>query len=203
MAHETATIDLDDFVIPSAPAIAAHYDNTYGIEVPLGSFYSKDPAVWGVSDPDVAIRRIYEYYESEEYAQLQPSPESLECLPLLARYFDLHILTGRPDFLRQLTEEVLERHLPGVFVDFHFTNYTSPKGGPIATKKSEIARKVNARWHGDDHTAHAIDVANAGITSYLGPEQPWNRGVGMLLPKVVRVSGLAEITKLVLAEEAA
>lgn len=203
MTKEVATVDLDDLVIPSAPAIVNFYNAAYGTDVSLENFYSHDPTDWGVDHPDVAILRVYDFYGTDEYAALEPTPEAIRTLTLLADFFALHISTGRPDFLRPLTEAVLDRHLPGVFEDVHFTNYASPSGGPVSVRKSVLAQRLNARWHADDHVSHAVDVAGIGITSYLVGNYPWSQVREGMPGNVVQLNSLEDLAHDLIVNEAA
>lgn len=195
-----AQLDFDDLLVFSAQPMVTNYARLYGVRVPLHLVYSRDPRVWGVDDPDIAIRRNHDFFRTDEFANLPPNPAALGALTILAeRGWKLHVGTGRPDFLQEVTEAACDRYFPGLIQSVTCGTYTatSDSVGRSITK-SEMARRNGASVHSDDHIPHAIDVAQAGLRSILCGNLPWNQTVVPLPRGVERVDDISQIPDLLL-----
>src|SRR5689334_19284206 len=108
-------IDCDDVLVEAVPSILDWYHQTYGIKIPLAKVYSKDLSVWGVEHDDEAIERVNDYLRSDTYMQLPPVQEAIEVLRRLGARHELHVVTGRADFLEEATRRWLLEHFGDIF----------------------------------------------------------------------------------------
>ncbi len=123
MKKPSIAIDCDDVIIPTASFILNYYNSAFKTKLELKDMYSDDLAVWDTPDHETAVQRVESYLNSEEYQHAEPFVEAIEVVRNLSRQYDLHIVTGRPDFLTSATKTMLARYFPDIFVSVEFTNF--------------------------------------------------------------------------------
>ncbi len=170
MQKLTIAVDCDDVIVPTASLIVDHYNKTYGTSVELKNLYSYDLKVWGVDDDATAVARVDEYLMSDEYQSALPFVEAIDALRTLSKQHDLHIITGRRDFLATATEKMLDQYFPDLFQSVQYTNFFSDK----PRSKSEVCQALQVDLLIDDHLHHAKVVADCGIRVLLFGDYPWN-----------------------------
>jgi uncharacterized HAD superfamily protein len=192
MKKLSIAIDCDDVIVPTASLIIDHYNKTYGTKVSLNDYYIMSNPNWNV-DLDEGISRINRYMESEEYQRATPFVEAIEIIRKLSRSHELHVITGRADFLIKGTEHMLAEHFPDIFASIEFTNFY----GETPRQKSEVCRELGIDLLIDDHVHHARTVAECGIDVLLFGNYPWNQAKD--LPKNIRrVQGWQEVAEILL-----
>jgi uncharacterized HAD superfamily protein len=192
----TIALDCDDVIVPTAPLIIDWYNKTYGAKLTLGQFYSHDLTAWAAPDEETAIRRVDAFLMSEEYQNAAPFTEAIKAIQKLAAHHELHMVTGRPDFLTEATTRMLAKYFPDVFKTVEFTNFFGQK----PRSKAEVCQQLNIDLLIDDHLHHAQVVAECGIKALLFGEYPWNETD--TLPKgIQRVKGWQEVLALLLPDK--
>ena len=194
MKKRTIAIDCDDVIVETAPLIINHYNKTYGTTLKLTDFYGADLTPWQAPDDATAIKRVDDFLVSDEYINAAPLAEAVNTINKLYKQYELHIVTGRPDFVAEATKDMLARRFPNVFASIAFTNmFNATKARP----KADVCKELSADLLIDDHLKHARQVAAAGIDVLLFGNYPWNRTDD--LPKNIRrVRGWAEVCELLL-----
>ena len=181
-------VDRDDVIVASALAILKYYHETYGIEVLPAEAYSNDPRIWGVTHADERIERITEYLKTVEYQQLPPIRDAISALRKLKKHHEIHLVTGRVDFLRAPTLAWLDEHFPDVFASTEFTNFiVTAENKHITRSKAEVCNQLAADIFIEDHPHHAQLVADTGVQVLLFGDYPWNRDVELTSPNITRV----------------
>ncbi len=170
MKKRIIAIDCDDVIVETAPAILDFYNRNYNTVIELENFYSQDLTLWGAADPQTAIDRVDQFLRTDEYQRLAPFQEAVEVITELATYHELHIVTGRGDFLAKPTEDMLDKYFPGIFQSIEYTNFfgTQPRS------KADVCKQLGADLLIDDHLHHATVVAATGVEVYLFGNYPWN-----------------------------
>lgn len=191
MKRRRIAVDCDDVIVPTAELVIRYYNRTYDSQITLADFYSHDLKVWNAPDETTAIRRIDKYLETKEFQQAKPFKEAIQAIRLLSKYHDLHIVTGRSDFLAEATNDMLEQYFPDIFQSVEFTDFF----GKSPRSKAEVCRELNADLLIDDHRHHAEVVAKCGIEVFLFGSYPWNEGE-LVLPNIRRVQGWGETIEL-------
>lgn len=201
MSKEVIAVDIDDVVVNVAQRITDHYNQTYGAELSLADYYSRDLSLLKVPDIDTAIQRFYKYLESDEFFVQPPAEEAIKNLDTLRQSYDLYAVTGRHRNMREQTKMWLNTHLPDVFQECVFTEYYSIGREEGFHTKAAICQRIAAIALIEDHIGHAIEVAEAGIQVYLFGEYPWNAS-NSLPANILRVKNWQEvITHLVPSHE--
>jgi uncharacterized HAD superfamily protein len=194
MQHLVITVDCDDVIVESSFALLEHYSQTYGVDVPPELLYTASPAQWGVAHDDEAIARVYKYLRSEDSQAKPPSPAAIQALRRLAADHELHLVTGRADFLQASTLAWLKKYLDGVFSSTEFTNYIVPTSHKHITRsKAEVCKQLNADILIEDHPHHAEIVAATGTDVLLFGDLPWNRHATLTASGVTRVKDWAAV----------
>lgn len=180
-------IDCDDVIIETAPSTLVYYNNTYGTTVELKDFYSNEDSVWG-ADSNTAIERINNYLNSQEFQEQRPFQEAIKVVMELAEQYELHLVTGRHDFLTEATTNMLHTYFPNIFKSVEFTNFFSDN----PRSKAAVCSNLHAVYLIDDNLHHATVVAEAGIKVLLYGDYPWNEADN-LHPNIRRVKDWYEI----------
>lgn len=138
MTKRIIAIDCDDVIVATAPAIIAHYNKVYGTHLQLKDLYSENLALWGVDSRRAAIQRVEAYIKTDEYQRILPFQDAVEVIKDLSWQHELHIVTGRGDFLATATEAMLAQHFPDMFRSIEFTHFF----GHAARSKAEVCKEL-------------------------------------------------------------
>lgn len=192
MSKTIVAIDCDDVIVGTAPAVIANYNALYGTNARLSDYYGLDVSVWGTDDA-TAIKRVQEFQMTPEFQQMPPFKEAIDVIAQLADKYELHVVTGRHDFLAQATSAMLQEYFPDIFQSVEFTNYFSDS----STSKATICTAMGAQYLIDDHIHHANVVAETGIDVLLFGDYPWNQ-TETLAPNITRTKDWHEVQKILL-----
>ena len=185
-------IDCDDVIVPTVALHLDHYNKTYGTHIEPKDFYSNDLSLWDVPDTATAIRRVEDYTKTPEYQHAKPFTESIDAIRELGKYHELHLVTGRPDFLTTATTNMLTQYFPDLFSSLEFTNFFHEK----ARSKADVCTQLNADYLIEDHLHHAQLVAACGTKVLLFGDYPWNQTDKPLPANITRVPDWSAVTKL-------
>ena len=183
-------VDFDDVVVETGVHILDHFEEVYGLRVHPRHLYATSVEVWGIDLKEFEQRVTY-FHSNEQVQNLRVVEEAARVLPLLSQFAELHIVTGRPPSLTDVTQGIIDMHFPGIFSSVNFTNVFSAH--PIS--KAEVCRRLGADLLIDDHIGHVNDVASQGIEVLLFGNHPWNQTT-QLPDRVRRVSGWSEVLEL-------
>ena len=175
-------IDCDDVLLPTSQAIISDYNRRFGTSLTLDDMYQ--PATldrWGTDKDDVAIERVNEFLRSQEHAQLTPDPAAVEGVHLLAGQHELHLITGRADFLKEVTARFLDDYFNGCFTSIEHTNYIVPSTSTaVRRSKGDVCAAINATVLIDDHLVHAEEALRTLDRVIVFGDYPWNRRDALL-----------------------
>ena len=179
-------VDYDDVLSATMPQLVVDYNKTYDTKIGLEHFYrdlSKEGGVleaFGVATEQEAIRRLHTIYKRKDYYLNLPLIDGAQAaVERLSRQHELHLVTGRADFLKAPTQQALARDFPGMFVSVEHTNYYKDENDTEAVHRSkgEVCQQIGADVLIDDHVAHGKDVLRAGVQEVLiFGEYPWSAG---------------------------
>ena len=171
-------IDCDDVIVATAEGVIKNYNQQYHTHLGLSDMYT--PAtldVWGTDSDDVAIERVNDYIRSDTYAQQIPSKDTVGAINQLAKQHELHLVTGRPDFLEMVTKTMLETYFPGCFQSVEHTNFIVASTSTAKKRtKGEVCAQIGADVLIDDHIIHGESVMEAGLQEVIVfGDYPWNQ----------------------------
>lgn len=178
MKRLVIAIDCDDVLIQTAQNMIGDYNHKFATSLQLVDFYEKPTKVtWGTDNYDIAIARVNDYISSDMFAQLVPYSEAIVAIKHLAENHELHLVTGRSDFLEPVTAAMLDKYFPECFQSVEHTNFIilSTSTAPKRTK-GEVCVQIGADILIDDHIAHGKSVIAAGVQEVIVfGDYPWNQ----------------------------
>lgn len=175
-------VDCDDVLTDTLPQVVEDYNKTYSTSLGLEHMYrdvSEVAEVFGVTSEQEAIQRLHAIYRRKGYYEaLRPINGAVEAIAELARYCELHVVTGRQSFLEPATHYTLDTYFPGMFRSVVHTNYyrDDSEKDAVHRPKADVCRQLGADILIDDHITHGVDVLQAGVErAILFGNFPWNR----------------------------
>jgi 5'(3')-deoxyribonucleotidase len=170
-------IDCDDVLMPTSQNIIDDYNERFGTKLTLHDMYQ--PArveTWGTDSDDVAIERVNEFLRSDKHAAIMPSERAIHAVKQLAGVHELHLVTGRADFLQDVTKRMLEQYFAGCFTTIEHTNFiTSSTSSVIRRSKGDVCAAIGAHLLIDDHAGHGEGALRTVVERVvLFGEYPWN-----------------------------
>lgn len=178
MKRLVIAIDCDDVLVPTAQSIIDNYNLTYGTRLTLAHMYQPATlAEWGTDSDDEAIERVNDFLRSEDHARIVPLKEAIDAIQMLASSHELHLITGRADFLSELTKRMLDNYFTDCFSSIEHTNYiVSSTSKALRRSKGQVCREVGADILIDDHLDHGRNALEAGVEKILlFGDYPWNQ----------------------------
>jgi len=173
-------VDCDDVLVPTARHIIDDYNERFGTQVGFEHFYDMTDAtldVWGVESREEAVKRVADFLHSDGHSKIMPDPEAILAIKNLAAEHELHLVSGRVDALKPVTERMLKMYFPDCFLTIEHTNFIAPKDTKLVRRsKGDICRVLGADILIDDHPHHAESALAANVSKViLFGEYAWNR----------------------------
>ncbi len=173
--HKTKKIgiDLDDVVLDFNNTLMPYHNKKFGTNYQRDDITSFElMELWKCTRKEV-LRRIDEFYQSEEHRHAEPVLGVRSALNLLASKYELHIVTSKPELLRLMTEEWLDCNIGQVIHKVHFTNQHTDL---FRKTKGEFCSDFGIEYFIEDSLEYAVNVASWGIPVCLY-DVPWNQGI--------------------------
>lgn len=176
MNKTVIAVDFDDVVGDFNRAFLQYHNQVYGTAVRYEDITDFSACnIFGAKEQDFFER--LRAFCNEQHESVQPVAGAVAALQRLHKRYALHVVTSRCESsMRHATEHWLNRWVPDVFSDVHYTN------GPVSVKheaqhklKSSVCHAIGAAVLIDDALHHAEDAAKANIPVLL-PDRPWNQG---------------------------
>jgi 5'(3')-deoxyribonucleotidase len=176
----TIAIDCDDVLVPTARHIIDDYNERFGTQVGFEHFYDMTDAtldVWGVESREEAVKRVADFLYSDKHSKIKPDSEAILAIKKLAVEHELHLVSGRIDALKPVTEQMLKKYFPNCFRTVEHTNFIAQKETKLVSRsKGDICRVIGADILIDDHPHHAESALAANVSKViLFGEYAWNR----------------------------
>jgi hypothetical protein len=133
---------------------------------------------------------VYEFYESRVFHDLQPLPGAQVGLSFLRGLgYDIYVITGRQERVREKTEKWIEHHFPYMVKDVILTNsFTSSE-----IKKADICKSLAIGAMVDDSLQVCIECEGEHIKgiNYIGdPVYPWCEKTSLSVHNWDEVTGI-------------
>lgn len=167
-------VDIDDVLYPFADTVIPYVHKMSGKHVtPLELFGDQKMTASGLSDTDF-IRIVSEYHFEPENIHHKPLNGVLEHLTDLAIDNDVYLVTSRVHSMKNVTEQWVSMHLPGVplkeliFVGNHWN-------GRVTETKAEVCKRIKADFLIEDQPRYVDMFINHPTQAILFGEYDWNR----------------------------
>lgn len=139
-------VDFDDVLLDSYASLLAYHNHHYGTTNQPGDIRDWHiQHTWNCSSEE-ALRRVEEWYGTAWHEQIAPIPGARTVIEKLAKRHELHVITGRPAQVAEMTRRQACEHFPGVFKEVHLTSHF----------------KANARSKGDVCRALGVELMIEG-----------------------------------------
>lgn len=169
MTKPIIAVDFDDVVADFNRPFATFHNQHFNTAITYEDITQFNLCAVYQIDHDTFVERAMRFCH-EHHDTIPVIGGTAETLRQLQDHFELHIVTSRSRSLKAITEQWLERHLPGLFSDAHFVNQHSHQNEP----KSIRCREIDAQLLIDDAWHHVADAAAADLPAILF-DRPWNQ----------------------------
>ena len=170
-------IELDEVLFPFIRPMVKHFNKTIPKEVNSCRQRNVYKELLNV-DESMCRKMIRDYSESEKFPMIQPMIGSQPILRLLRHRFDkIYIVSERPQYMREITEEWVNFHYPGIFDDIIFTNnYMNYR----ELEKYDVCKGLNLDTLIDDDEIDCAGCLHGGMNVIHfagdnGKVYPWSR----------------------------
>jgi len=190
MKREIIALDLDDVISAHVESFISFSNKTYGTNLTTEDYVDEWTDLWGV-DFDESERRRLEFQIDENIMGFKLKPEVAETLNKLKAKHDLYIVTARRKHFTDLTNNWVNKHLPGLFKEIHLVPVHDPES---KITKADICKLIGANYFIDDMPKQCNLVAKEGIKSILFGDFSWNRKE-KIISGVTRCKNWSEVLK--------
>ena len=188
--YQIIGFDFDDILFNFNGTISLWHNDLYGTNVALKDIVIYElENVWKCTKEE-ALKRVADFYQTSEHANAQPIFDAVNGVKTLSKDATLLIITSRPEELREVTQQWLNKHFPDLFKEIYFINYFH--GAGKKRTKSEVCKELGIEIFIDDSLYHANDISSIG-TPVLLLNTPWNQGE--VKPPITRVYSWKEIVE--------
>ena len=167
-------IDLDEVLFPFIKPMLKHFNRSLPNEKTHEILYRDLLNV----DESMCRKMIRDYSESEKFPMIQPTIGSQPILRLLKPRFEkIYIVSERPQYMREITEDWIDFHYPGIFDDIIFTNnYMNYR----ELEKYDVCKGLNLDTIIDDDKIDCVVCLRGGMNVIHfagdnGKVYPWSR----------------------------
>ena len=160
-------IDIDEVLSPFCRPMFERA----GYKWPEGKWEYRYATALGISQKD-SERMVYDFYESPEFDELLPLPGAQAGLSFIqALGYDIYIITGRQDRVRQKTEKWIDHHFPYMVNEVIMTNSFTPH----EVNKVDICKSLAINAMVDDSYQVCAECEGAHIKgiNYVGGFEPY------------------------------
>lgn len=186
-------VDLDGVLINLQDKLVSFHNRRYGTNTRTEEIVHYDlDDIWKVGEEEF-IRRIMEFYRSQEFSEVEPIEGAVSGVEELSREFDLIVITARPPEIETATISEISRHFPGKFKEVILTDSLS-----LDSKwrgKADICLDRGVEIAVDDFYRNVQECASKGIYSILF-DAPWNREHEFLENGIARARNWKEVVEL-------
>lgn len=147
-------IDCDDVLINATDYIVAKYNKLYNTDVRVEDAHSSGNVQWQAEREEVFVR-LNSIQKSDEYATIKPEAATVDAIKSLARDYELHLVTARPEEVMLVTRRMIDAYFPGCFTSLEHVGPDRSKG--------EVCKRLGAILLVDDNIRHLQDALDNGI----------------------------------------
>ena len=170
-------LDLDSVLADIMNPLIEFHNKNYGTKNALKEHTNFDLTVtWSCSKEEV-LKRVYEFYFSDEFLRLKPLKGAQNAAKYLAKKYKLAVITSRPHIVTERTDNWVNEHFSDLISDIVHTNQFSADH-EVKITKSKVCKRIGADTIIEDAIHFATECAENGIKVYL-IDQPWNKEVSL------------------------
>lgn len=164
-------VDIDDTLAELQKSWLDYYNKVYGYEYIFEDIKHPDFAYIEDVDRNEAMKRLFEFYQSKAFDQLNTVFGAVEAIEKLAKKHELIIISARETSILEKSKKWLNKYFPDKFSKvIHLGNYSKKQ----KVNKYEKAKELEVDVFIEDNLEQANQLAENGI-SVLLLDKPWNR----------------------------
>lgn len=165
-------LDIDDVLAQFAAGFIPFINRKYGTTFAFHDFV--DYNSWTVMDITQTEfhKRVYEFYDSDEFDLLEPEENAPESVKKLSREHTFIAVTSRPDRVRERTEQWINKHVPYIKTILHSNQFTLDNSASIT--KLSLCKAHDISILIEDAPKYTDEVSGGGIETIL-LNKPWNQ----------------------------
>jgi uncharacterized HAD superfamily protein len=174
-AKETIAVDVDDVMAVTVESFIEFSNKQWGTRLSIDDYVEDWPTMWKINR-DTLFERVQVMNKARLAANSGVHEGAIDVLNALRKDYRLVITTSRRKDLIGETEEWLDKHFRNLFDEVHFAGiFDDLHPDAHHATKADLCRQIGADYLIDDHPKHCFAAADAGITSILFGDYPWNR----------------------------
>lgn len=130
-------VDLDEVLVTFVPTLHEWYNTCFGTNYDVKMYYEYNyEEIWNVSKSEVEII-LDNVIQTDLFCNLPPIVDAVSVINRLFNtgYFEFHIVTARPEYMRAITELWVDKHFNSLFKKIHFCSLHSTKESKIENMK--------------------------------------------------------------------
>ncbi|MFA6338589.1 MAG: hypothetical protein WCW87_00810 [Candidatus Paceibacterota bacterium] len=175
-------IDIDEVLGDFLSSFIKYHNDKYQTSMITDDFVTYDFSKVMNYSKDEAYKRIDEFMGSEDFKNIPTIEGSKEAIEILKKNHKLHIVTARPKFIAEKTQEWIDRNFPDAFEKIHFA-YSVYRNPSDSFTKSEICKNIGSDVFIEDMPEYAIE-ASVNVPQVFLVDRLWNKNSS--LPKNVK-----------------
>lgn len=182
-------IDIDEVLAKFIVAFTDYHNKKYNTSFQESDFssYKLEKVIGGTTEEK--IQKIKDFYQTEEFKNLELVPGSKEKIQELKKNNELFIITSRHKESYEVTKDWINRHFPDTFSGIYFADYYSDD----AITKNHICEELGIEVFIDDCLTYASECGDKDTKVFLY-DFFWNQS-DSLPERVTRVKSWDEIVK--------
>lgn len=193
MSKQTIAVDIDDVLAAYAQDWVSFSNKNWGTNLSVADYHEHWAKVWGVDEENWKTRASY-YFENADVSNLAHDQDAKSVLELLSVRYHIVVVTSRVDKFKKDSINWINRHYNGIFREIHFAGlWDELDVNTHLNTKAELVSQIGADFLIDDQLKHCISAAEAGVTSLLFGDYPWNQTTKKLPTGVTRVNNWDEV----------
>jgi len=164
-------VDLDEVLADLITSFVNYHNSKYNTSFQKNDFFSYK--LWDVlkCSKEDAIQRMYDFFKSPCFNEIQPIKDSKEVLSYLKENHELVIISSRQELVHEDTRGWINYHFPKTFSKIYFSgNFYSQTGDKT---KLQICKELNTDLLIEDALEYALECQEE--TKVLLFDQPWNQ----------------------------
>lgn len=163
-------VDLDEVLVPTTSLHCRFLNRKYGFHLKQRDVVHYD--FWDIygGTREEAIRDFMEFSITRAFRHMKPYVGAVKGVKQLREIGVLHVITSRPDYLKQDTERLIREYFNGYFAGIDNGNHFSFEGESVT--KRELCRRNNIDLLVDDNERYALEVSQDIPVILLA--KPWN-----------------------------
>jgi len=181
-------IDVDEVLAGTMFELNKYYNNLFKTSFKIRDYKVFDlDKTWGTSKKE-AVDIVENFYFSSSFKQIRPIEGSVEAVSTLSKNNDLVVLTSRPLYLRNSTNDWIKSHFPNMINEVILNGHYKRKSSKMSKLKNCLDNCLNILI--EDNLEISNECSKGGVKVLL-MDKPWNQNYGH--ENIVRVNDWKEI----------